>query len=207
MTAVTADMVKMLRDETGAPILDCKKALEEYGGDMEKAKEYLTEKGLAKAAKKQGRAAREGLVETYSHPGQRVGVMVEVNCETDFVARTEQFSDFAHDIALHIAFSNPTYLDESDVPEEVLEEQKNIFAEEAKAQGKPDEVVDRIVEGKMSKWLADVCLLKQSFVKDEDKTIEELVSHTIAELKENIVIRQFARFELGEASGEDEGEE
>lgn len=205
--AIDAKMVKELRDATGAAFLDCKKALEEYDGDVDKAKEYLNEKGLAIAKKKADRQAREGVIETYTHPGARVGVMVEVNCETDFVAATDQFQAFAHDIALHIAFANPLYLDESEIPEEVIEEQKTEFRDEAKAQGKPDNIVDRIVEGRMSKYYSEVCLLHQPFVKDDEVTIGDLITQTVAQLKENIKIGRFARFELGDTVEDGEEEE
>ncbi len=206
--AITTQMIKELRKATGAAVLDCKKALTEYDGDIEKAKVYLTEKGLAAAKKKEGRAVHEGLVETYTHPGGRVGVMVEVNCETDFVAKTEQFKAFAHNIALHVAFADPLYLDVGDMPQEELEAQKEKFFEEAKAQGKPDNIVEKIVEGRLNKYFAEVCLLRQPFVKDDDMMVGELVTHTIAELQENMRITRFARFELGgtaeEADPEDE---
>src|SRR5574341_148121 len=207
MATITTDMVKELREATGAAVLDCKKALEQHGGDMEKAKAYLAEKGLATAQKKAGRLAREGKVETYTHTGGRVGVMVEVNCETDFVAKTPQFQEFARHLALHIAFGNPKYLDTHEIPAAELDAQKKALRDEAKAQGKPDNVVDKIVEGRLDKWYAEVCLLRQPFVKDDEVTIQELVTRTIAELQENIVISRFARFELGEMSdGGGEGE-
>jgi len=201
--AITADMVKELREATGAAVLDCKKALEEYDGDMEKAKAYLAEKGLATAAKKAGREAREGKVETYTHTGGRVGVMVEVNCETDFVANTDQFQRFARDIALHIAFSNPQYLDPESIPAADLEAKKAEFAKEAKESGKPDNIIEKIVEGRLNKWYSDSCLMNQPFVKDDEITISDLVTQAIAELKENIRIRRFVRFELGETLARD----
>lgn len=206
---ITAAMVKELRDATGAAFLDCKKALEEHGGELEKAKEYLTKKGLATAQKKAGRAAREGKIETYTHPGARVGVIAEVNCETDFVANTDQFQAFAHEIALHIAFASPLYLDADSVPEEALEEMKKAYFEEAKAQGKPDNVIEKIVEGRLNKYFTEVCLLNQPFVKDDEITVNDLLIQTIAELKENIRISRFHRFELGETAEPeaDEGEE
>jgi elongation factor Ts len=200
---ITAQMVKELREATGAAILDCKKALEEHDGDFEKAKAYLAEKGLAAAAKKADREASEGLVETYTHPGGRVGVMVEVNCETDFVANTDQFKAFTHDLALHIAFAAPQYLDVDAIPEAVVEAEKDDFRQEALAEGKPENVVDRIVEGKLTKFYSTVCLLQQPFVKDDEVTVGELVTRSIGELKENIVVSRFARFELGEDGGEE----
>lgn len=204
--AITAEMVKALREETGAAVLDCKKALEEYQGDFEKAKAYLAEKGLATAKKKAGRAAKDGVIEAYQHPGGRVGVLVEVNCETDFVAKTEKFRQFAHDVALHIAFANPLYVDLDDVPAANLETQKQTFFSEAKSSGKPDNVVEKIVEGRLSKWFGEVCLMKQPFVKDDEITVGDLVNQAIADLKENIRISRFARYELGGSGGDEDAE-
>jgi len=207
MTTITADMVKQLREETGAAILDCKNTLEETGGDFEKAKEILAEKGLAKAAKKAGREVSEGIVEVYSHTGGRVGVLVELNCETDFVANTDKFQAYAHDIALHVAFHDPLYLDTDSIPEDVLEAKKKEFYDEAKEQGKPDNVIEKIVEGKLDKYLADSCLLMQPFVKDEDITVADLVQKAIAELQENIRVSRFARFEVGNVGDDEETDE
>jgi elongation factor Ts len=200
-------MVKELREATGAAVLDCKKALEEHQGDMEKAKAYLAEKGLAVAKKKAERIAREGKIETYTHPGGRVGVIVEVNCETDFVAKTEQFQTLAHDIALHIAFANPLYVDIADIPADVLEAQKKKFYEEGRAQGKPDNVIEKMVEGKLNKYFAEVCLMHQPFVKDDEITIGDLVMRAIAEIKENIRVSRFARYELGQTAPDSGGDE
>jgi len=197
--AITADMVKQLREATGAAVIDCKKALEEFQGDVEKAKAYLAEKGLATAAKKADRQTREGKVETYTHPGGRVGVMVEVNCESDFVANTNEFQQFAHDIALHIAFASPLYVDVADVPAAEVEEQRKVFLQEAKATGKPDNVVEKIVGGKLQKYYDEICLLRQPFVKDDKMAVNDLLVQAIAQIKENIKISRFARFELGEA--------
>ena len=205
--AISADMVKELREATGAAVLDCKKALEQFEGDMDKAKAFLAEKGLATAAKKADRAAREGVIETYTHPGARVGVMVEVNCETDFVARNEKFKTFAHEVALHIAFASPAYVDVADIPAEVVEEQRKEFVKEAKATGKPDNVIDKIVEGKLEKYYADVCLLRQPFVKDDKLTVSDLMTQAISETKENMRISRFARFELGSDGSDGGGEE
>ncbi len=202
---VTADMVKALREETGAAILDCKKALEQYDGDLEQAKAYLAEKGLATAKKKEGRVAREGIVEAYQHTGGRVGVMVEVNCETDFVANTDQFKQLAHDLALHIAFASPLYVSREEVPAAVVEEKKAEFQQEALATGKPANVVEKIVEGKLDKYLSEISLLDQPFVKNDEATIGELLTRAVGDLKENIRVSRFARFELGEASGDEEG--
>jgi elongation factor Ts len=204
--AITAEMVKQLREETGAGMLDCKKALEEFNGDIEKAKAHLAEKGLATAQKKADRTARDGKVETYTHPGGRVGVMVEVNCETDFVAKTEQFQNLAHDLALHIAFSAPEYVRPEDVPAEVLEARRKEFFEEAKASGKPENVIEKIVEGKLEKYYTEVCLLKQAFVKDDKMTINDLLIKAIAEVKENVQVSRFARFELGGTTDGSSGE-
>jgi elongation factor Ts len=204
--AITAELVKQLREATGAAVIDCKKALEEFEGDIEKAKTYLAEKGLATAAKKADRVVREGKIETYTHPGGRVGVMVEVNCESDFVANTEQFQQVAHDIALHIAFANPLYVDVADIPPEVVDSQKTFFLHEAKATGKPDNVVERIADGKLQKYFDEVCLLRQPFVKDDKMVVNDLIIQAIAQIKENIKVSRFARFELG-GSGDGGGDE
>ena len=195
---ISAQQVKELREATGAGILDCRKALAENNGDFDKAVASLREKGLAAAAKKVGREAKEGVVELYSHGGGRVGVMVEVNCETDFVGRTEQFRAFAHDLALQIAAANPRWLDVADVPAEVLESEKTIARNKAIQEGRPEKALDKIVEGRLEKFYQDTCLLKQPFVKDEALTVGDLLKHTIATVGENIIIRRFARWELGE---------
>jgi len=195
---ISAQQVKELREATGAGILDCRKALAENNGDFDKAVASLREKGLAAAAKKVGREAKEGVVELYSHGGGRVGVMVEVNCETDFVGRTEQFRAFAHDLALQIAAANPRWLDVADVPAEVLESEKTIARNRAIQEGRPEKARDKIVEGRLEKFYQDTCLLKQPFVKDEALTVGDLLKHTIATVGENIIIRRFARWELGE---------
>jgi len=195
---ISAQQVKELREATGAGILDCRKALAENNGDFDKAVASLREKGLAAAAKKVGREAKEGVVELYSHGGGRVGVMVEVNCETDFVGRTEQFRAFAHDLALQIAAANPRWLDAADVPAEVLESEKTIARNRAIQEGRPEKALDKIVEGRLEKFYQDTCLLKQPFVKDESLTVGDLLKQTIATVGENIIIRRFARWELGE---------
>jgi len=197
---ISAAQVKELRESTGAGVLDCRKALQENNGDFDKAVAFLREKGLAAAAKKVGREAREGAVELYSHGGGRVGVMVEVNCETDFVARTEQFRAFAHDLALQVAAANPRYLDLADVPAEVVEGEKTIARNRAIQEGKPEKVLDKIVEGRMEKFYQEVCLMQQPFVKDESLTITDLLKQTVATIGENVIIRRFARWELGEMS-------
>jgi elongation factor Ts len=197
---ISAQLVKELREATGAGILDCRKALLENGGDFARAVAWLREKGLASAAKKAGREAKDGKVELYSHAGGRVGVMVEVNCETDFVARTEQFQTFAHDLALHVAAAAPRYMDAADVPAEVLEAERTIARNRAREEGKPEKIWDKIVEGRIEKFYQEVCLLKQPYVKDESKTIAELLKETIAAIGENVIIRRFVRWELGEAT-------
>lgn len=196
---ITAKMVKELREATGAAVLDCKKALEEHDGDLARATEYLRKKGLAAAAKKADRVASDGLVEVYSHPGGRVGVMVEVNCETDFVARTEQFRRFAHDLTLHIALYAPRYVRVEDIPPDAVEARRMRFRQAALAEGKPENVADRIVDGRMNKWYEEVALLKQPWIRDESGklTVQDVLTNVIAEVKENVVIRRFARFEIG----------
>jgi len=197
---ISATQVKELREATGAGVLDCRKALMENNGDFDKAVAFLREKGLAAAAKKAGREAKDGIVELYSHGGGRVGVMVEVNCETDFVARTEQFRNFAHDLALQVAASNPRFFDVTDVPADILESERAIARNRALQEGKPEKVVDKIVDGRIEKFYQEVCLLKQPFIKDEGVTIADLLKTTIAAIGENIIIRRFARWELGEAA-------
>ncbi|MBI2976302.1 MAG: translation elongation factor Ts [Chloroflexi bacterium] len=195
--AVSAADVKKLRETTGAPMLDCKNALEQHGGDVEKAVEWLKEKGLAKAAKKAERAATEGRVEVYVHLGNRVAVMAEINCETDFVAKTEAFQTFAHEVALHIAMANPKYLDVADIPPAEVEAAQAGFRDQAVADGKPAAIADKVAEGRMEKFYQEMCLLRQPFVKDEEKTIRQLLTDAIAAIGENIVIRRFIRYELG----------
>jgi elongation factor Ts len=196
---ISATQVKELREATGAGVLECRKALEQNNGDYEKAVALLKEKGLAKAAKKAERAVKDGRVEVYAHPGNRVGVMLEVNCESDFVARTEDFKVLVHDLALHIAFSNPAYIHPEDVPTDALEAQRAKFRAEAVATGKPENVLDKIVQGKLDKYYDEVCLLRQPFVKDDKVTVGDLVTAGIAKIGENIVVRRFVRYELGEA--------
>ena len=198
--AISAAQVKELRDATGAGVLECRKALEQHAGDFDKAVASLREKGLAAAAKKAGREAKEGLVEVYSHGQGRVGVMLEVNCETDFVAKTEQFRNFVHDLALHVAAANPQYLDVAAVPAEVVESEKTIARNKAIQEGRPEKAMDKIVEGRLEKFYQETCLLKQPFVKDETQTVDALLKQAIATLGENVVIRRFARWERGEAS-------
>lgn len=195
---ITASMVKELRESTGAGVLDCKKALETSGGDIEKAKAYLREKGLAAAAKKADREVKEGLIEAYVHAGGRVGALVELGCETDFVARTEGFKELAHDLAMQVVASKPLYLTPDDIPPEVLEKEENIYRAQARDLGKPEHVVNRIVQGKLQKYFDEVCLMRQPFIKDNDMTVQDIITQMIAKVGENIVVRRFARFELGE---------
>lgn len=201
MAEVTAQMVKALRESTGAGPLDCKKALTEFDGDMEKATTFLKEKGLARAAKKAGRATNEGVIEIYQHHNQRVGVMIELNCETDFVANTPQFRDLAHNLTLHIANLAPRYLRREDVPAAVVEEERAVQRTRALEEGKPEAVVDKIIEGRMGKFYQDLVLLEQDYLMDDSVTIEKLITQTIAELGENIQLSRFVRYELGEDLG------
>lgn len=199
---IKAAQVKELREKTGAGIMDCKKALTETGGDMEKAIEYLRKKGIASAVKKADRIAAEGVVSSYIHAGGRIGVLVEVNCETDFVARTEDFQNFVKDIAMQIAAMDPKYVRREDVPQEVVEKEKQILRQQALQEGKPEKIVDKIVEGRLGKYFERVCLLEQEFVKNtpenKGRTIDQLVKEQIARIGENITIRRFVRYELGE---------
>jgi elongation factor Ts len=195
---ISAEMVRKLREETGAGMMECKSALVESGGDLEKARDVLRKKGLATAAKKAGRTASEGMIGSYIHPGAKVGVLVEVNCETDFVARTPEFQALVKDVSMHIAATSPLYVTKEEVPAAVLEREKEIYKAQAAAQGKPANVVDRIAEGKLKDYYSTFVLLEQSFVKDQAKTVGQLVQEKIALLKENIVIRRFARFKVGE---------
>ena len=193
-----ASDVKELREKTGAGMMDCKKALEACDGDQAKAVDWLREKGIAKAAKKAGRIAAEGLVESYIHMGGRVGVLVEVNCETDFVSRGDQFKELVHDIALHIAAANPSYVSAEEVPADVIEKEKEILRAQAIEEGKPEKIIERMVEGRIKTFYNDNCLLCQKFVKDPDKTIEQLVTEATATIGEKISIRRFVRYEMGE---------
>ncbi len=189
------DIIKELRELTGAGIMDIKEALTEGSGDKDKAIEILRKKGTLKAGKKADRIAKEGIVETYIHPGGRVGVLVEINCETDFVARTDDFKNLAKDIALHIAAANPLYLNTTDVPNEVLEKEKEIYKEQVK--DKPEDVVNKIVDGKIAKYYEEACLLEQPFAKNPDQKVKEVISAAVAKMGENVQVRRFARFVLG----------
>ncbi|MGC6416493.1 MAG: translation elongation factor Ts [Bradymonadia bacterium] len=201
--SISAKDVAALRRETGAGMMDCKKALVESDGDIAKAKEYLQKKSLAAIGKRAGRIAAEGVVSSYVHNG-RIGVLVELNSETDFVARNEDFVQLGKDVALHIAASNPEYVDASEIPAEYAAKQKEIFLAQMEDQGKPEHILERIVEGKLKKWQSEICLLDQAFVKDTDKTIGQLVVDVAAVVKENIKIRRFVRFELGEGIEKEE---
>jgi elongation factor Ts len=198
--AITTEMIKQLREATSAGILDCRKALENADGDFEKAVNFLREKGLAMAAKRSDRSASEGVVELYSHGNGRVGVMVEVNCETDFVARSENFRKFAHEIALQIAASAPQYIREEDIPADVLERETQIGTARAREEGKPENVVPRIVEGYLKKFKDETVLMRQTWIRDESMTIQQLFNQTLVSLGENLIIRRFQRWQLGEAS-------
>ncbi len=195
---ITAEMVKELRTATGAGVLDAKKALEATDGDFDKAADILREKGAARAAKRVGREASEGVVEVYEHPGSRVGVMLELNCETDFVARNEQFLTLAHDLALHIAAMNPQYLNAEDVPSAELDREIAVLRAQALAEGKPEAIVEKIVAGRVNKFYSEFCLLEQPYVRDDKLTIQDLITNAISTTGENIRIRRFIRYELGE---------
>jgi len=195
---VSANQVKELRVATGAPILDCKKALEHSKGDFDQAVDWLRKQGLSSVANKVGRDVSEGLIDSYIHPGNRVGVIVEVNCETDFVAKTDDFRALVHDILLHIAMANPLCIDKDDLPSESLSKEENLFREQALKEGKPENIVDKVVAGKLEKYYKQVCLLRQPFVKDEDQIIQDLINNAIAKFGENIIVHRFVRFELGQ---------
>jgi len=195
---ITATMVKELREKTGAGMMDCKKALSEAKGDFERAAEYLRERGIAKAASKEGRRTAEGVIATYVHTGDKLGVMVEINCETDFVARTDNFKAFSRDIAMHIAASSPLCVKRDELDQELIKKEREIYRQQALNEGKPEKIIDKIVDGKLEKYFAEVALLEQPFVKDNDQTVEEYVKNMIASLGENIQIRRFSRFRLGE---------
>ncbi len=195
---ISAKMVKELRDKTGAGMMDCKKALSEADGDIEKAVKVLREKGIAKAASKAGRTAAEGVIASYIHAGDKLGVLVEVACETDFVARTDQFKVFTRDIAMHVAASAPVCVSREEVDQAVLDKERDIYRQQALNEGKPEKVIDRIVDGKLEKYLSEIVLLEQAFVKDTDKTVGDVVREMIAKLGENILVKRFCRFRLGE---------
>ena len=195
---ITAELVKKLREKTGVGLMDCKEALKHAEGDLEKAIEYLREKGLAKLQKRMGRVASEGVIASYIHTGGKIGVMVEVNCETDFVAKTAQFQEFAKDLAMQVAAANPAYVKREDVPEEAKEKEKHIYRVQALESGKPEKIIDKIAEGKMEKFFQEVCLVEQSFIKNPDVTIKDLLEELIVKMGEKIIINRFVRFQLGE---------
>jgi elongation factor Ts len=196
---ISASLVKELREKTGVGIMDCKTALKESGGDLEKAVDFLRQKGIATAKKRGGRTTSEGQIQSYIHAGGKIGVMVEVNSETDFTGRTDEFGNLVRNIAMHIAASNPIAIDRDGIPSEVLEKEKNIYAVQARESGKPEKVIEKIVEGKMGKFFSESCLLEQSYVKNPDITVHDLLNEMIAKTGENIVIRRFVRYQLGEA--------
>ena len=194
---ITSQMVKELRDKTNAGMMDCKKALGETAGDMEKAVDFLRQKGLAVAAKRAGRETKEGVVETYIHAGAKLGVMVEVGCETDFVAKTDDFKAFAKDIAMHIAAVNPIAVSREEVPADILQREKDIYINQALESGKPQQIIEKMVGGKVEKYLADICLLEQKYVKNPDLTVQDLLNELVGKMGENISIKKFARFQIG----------
>jgi elongation factor Ts len=198
MADISATMIKDLRDRTGAGMADCKKALQETEGDVDKAIDYLRKKGLAKAAKKAGREATEGVVTSYIHGGGRIGVLLEVNCETDFVARGDDFQGFTRDVAMQIAAMNPQFVRKDEVSGDVLAREREVLLAKARESGKPEPVIQKMIEGQLSKWMKEICLMDQTFVKDPDKTIDQLQQELIARIGENIRVRRFVRFELGE---------
>lgn len=195
---IVASMVKELRGKTGAGIMDCKEALKEASGDTKKAIEILRKKGISSASKKAGRIPTEGIIASYIHPGEKIGVLVEINCETDFVARADEFQQFVRNIAMQIAASAPQYLRREDIPEELLEKEKEIYRIQAKESGKPEKIIEKIVNGKIEKFYSEACLLDQDYVREEKTSIKDLLTQTIAKIGENISIRRFVRFQLGE---------
>ncbi len=207
MAEITAALVKDLRERTGAGMMECKKALVEAKGDIAEAEVVLRKRGISMAGKKSGRATRQGLIGSYIHAGGQLGVMVEVNCESDFVARTDDFKELVHDVAMHIAAADPKYLRREDVPAEVLEKEKEIARDRAKAEGKPEKVIDRIVEGQLTKFYEAACLLDQPFVKEATLTIDQLVKTKVAKLGENIAIARFIRFKVGDVAAAEAGGE
>ncbi len=200
---ITAEMVRKLREETGAGMMDCKSALVEADGDMDKARDGLRKKGLAAAAKKAGRTASDGMVGHYIHPGSKVGVLVEVNCETDFVAKTQEFQQLVKDLGMQIAAAAPRYVSRDEVPAAELESEREIYRAQARRAGKPENLVDRIAEGQVERFYKDVCLLEQPFVKQSDRTVEEIVKEAIVRFGVNVAVRRFARFQLGETAAKE----
>jgi elongation factor Ts len=196
--SISADTVRQLRERSGAGMMDCKKALVEAGGDMEKAMTILREKGISKAATKAGRATKEGVIGCYVHPGDKLAVLVEINCETDFVARTDQYKELARNLAMHVAAANPLVVRREELSQEQIVAEREIYRTQALNEGKPEKIVDKIVDGKIDKYYAEVCLMEQAYVKDPDKTINDLINETIGKIGENMSIRRFVRFRLGE---------
>ena len=200
MAEISAALVKQLRDKTGAGMMECKRALDEAKGDLAEAEVVLRKKGIASAAKRQGRAARSGAIGTYIHPGNQLGVLIEVNCETDFVARTDGFQELVKDLAMQVAAADPKYLRREEVPAEVLQKEKEIAGDRARNEGKPEKVIERIVEGRISKYYEEACLYDQPFIKDNTLTIEQLIKTNISKMQENIAIARFVRFKVGETA-------
>jgi len=198
---ISTVLIKELREKTGVGIMDCKVALQESGGDVEKAIEYLRKKGIATAKKRGGRTTSEGQIQSYIHAGGKIGVLVEVNCETDFTGKTQDFTNFVKDVAMQIAATNPLAIDREGIPPETLEKEKEIYATQARESGKPEKVIDRIVEGKLKKFYSEACLLEQPFIKNPDITVQDLLNELIAKTGENIIIRRFVRYQLGETDG------
>jgi elongation factor Ts len=198
MATISAAMVKQLREQTGAGIMDCKEALSECSGDVSKAVDFLRKKGLATAAKRAGRATTEGIIESYIHMDSKLGVLVEINCETDFVAKNDDFKEFSKNIAMHITATNPVSIRPEDVPKETIDKEKEIYREQVLEMGKPEKIVDKIVEGKLKKYFKENCLMNQAYVRDPDITIEDLLNEIVAKIGENIAIKRFARFKIGE---------
>jgi len=198
MATISAAMVKQLREQTGAGIMDCKEALSECSGDVSKAVDFLRKKGLATAAKRAGRATTEGTIESYIHMDSKLGVLVEINCETDFVAKNDDFKEFSKNIAMHITATNPVSIRPEDVPKETIDKEKEIYREQVLEMGKPEKIVDKIVEGKLKKYFKENCLMNQAYVRDPDITIEDLLNEIVAKIGENIAIKRFARFKIGE---------
>jgi elongation factor Ts len=198
MATISAELVKQLREKTGAGIMDCKKALAENTGDMEKAVEYLRKKGLATAAKRAGRAMSEGTIQSYIHMGGKLGVMVEVGCETDFVAKNEDFQDFARNIAMHIAATNPLGIRPEEIPQEIIDKEMEIYMAQAKETGKPENILEKIAQGKLQKFIKENCLMDQAYVRNPDMTVADLLNELIAKIGENITVKRFTRFQVGE---------
>ena len=198
MSAISASVVKELRDMSGAGMMDCKKALTEASGNIEQAIDILRKSGAAKARKKSGRSTKEGIILHYIHPGSKLGVLIEINCETDFVAKTEDFQNLSKDIAMHIAASAPMSISREEIPSETLSREKAIYADQAKQSGKPENIIEKMIDGRLNKFYQENVLLEQTFVKDPDKTVQDLITDTIAKLGENIIISRFSRFQLGE---------